>query len=256
MHSKVYIYKVFSVIPIVLFYKFNLLFQDVSDFYSLNALFSECIFDSKSIMENKLLILAINSIFLVVLFNLYFGIYIEKEFTTNGIFIFTRIKNRKKWFYNKYLELLCYSSLYTFLYMLSMLVICMISTRRWGNLGTIRIFVYLWVSLNFIIFISTLVINHLAIYYEEHVGFIMVYFAMLILIGISINFERIPFINHNYFYFYANPMSAMSLYTLTDSKLKIIVTLYYVLISYLLIIYLSNKASKLDISIDKKDRRG
>lgn len=252
MNSKSSLYKVLFVIPIVLFYKCNLLFQNTSAFCVLNDLFSQCIFDSKSIMEKKLLILAVDSIFVIVIFNLFFGMYIEKELSLNGVYIFSRIRNRSKWFYNKCMHLLMYSSLYTFLFVFMMLVICMISTRTWCDFATLNIFMYLWFALNFITFMSTLVINYMAIYYGEHVGFILVYMIMVVLMGLCLNFEKIPLISKNYSFFYINPMAAMSMYTLDSDKFKIGIVLYYIGISLLLIKYISVKISKLDISIDTR----
>lgn len=251
-YGKPYFYLNLGVIVIAIFYNINLLFQNMSGLCDLNELFCQTIFDTYKIMENKMYLLAFDSIYIIILFHIFFGRYLEKEISQHGAYIFSRVDSRKKWFLKKSLSLMKFSSAYTFLYLFTTLIICMISTHQIIDSGSLSAFFFLWFALNTITFLSTLFINYIAIFHTEQLAFISIYIIMVLLIFFNINLKNISWINSESLLHYINPMALMSLYTADSSAIKAIIICFYMIVCILSVLSMSNKITKLDISINLK----
>lgn len=238
----------FIIIPVALVFNYDLLLSQGEASYALEQMIVSRIFDIKSI-EEKTLILAVNSIYFIVIFHICFGTYIYKDFISNGAYIFTRLKSRKSWFYQKSVDIIKLGMLYSLLFVLTLFALCGIFVGKPLEIDIVYTVFFLWFSSSILIILTTLLINVLSIFYGSHIGFIFGYAILVFLIGVSINFEYIPIIGKYTYASLINPASIMFLYLIENKALVLLGLFYYSLVVGLLI-YLSAKLiSKIDISI-------
>lgn len=127
-----------------------------------------------SFLPNTLLDLAIQ-LFPVLLFQLLFGSFLYKEFCSVGVYIFSRCVNRSKWFIQKVSVLL----LYALLYPLAMTACTTTITAIFGDvrfdLTSFILFLYYWLIYALWLFLTTLLINVLALKTDSGVAFGSIY---------------------------------------------------------------------------------
>ncbi len=249
MYKKRLLLALFIIIPVVLVFNYDLFLSHGKASYTLKQMLVSRIFDVKSIYEEKTLILAVNSIYFIVIFHICFGTYIYKDFISNGAYIFTRLKSRRVWFYRKSMDIIKFSMLYSFLFVGTLLTICRIFVGKPLEIDIIYTVFFLWFSSSVLIIMSTLLINMLSIFYGSHIGFIFGYATLVFLIAASINFEKIPLIGKYTYVSLINPASIMFLYLIENKVVVVLGFIYYSLVVALFICMSVKLVNKIDVSI-------
>ena len=193
----------------------------------INALFSTSVFDAYGIMEQKAVVLAMESLVFITYFNLLFGNYIYNYFRKGSVFTFSRIQNRQKWCWKQAIQLYVICSTFTFVYLVLQLLASMYSTMQVPDVSCIRIFLIFWIAFTVVLMLSTLLINFIAIKFGMVKAFLLTYVLMVTFIELSIHYENIPILQNYYDMHILNPMSAVSLILIKGKILKLIAILYY-----------------------------
>lgn len=194
---------------------------------AIKDLFSSSIFDVYGIMKKKALVLAMENMMFIVYFNLFFGNYIYNYFVKGSVFTFSRIQNRKKWFWKQSIKLYGLCIIFAFFYLFMQLAVCMYSSMQMPDLKCMKKFLIFWIAFSVILMISTFCINAGSIKYGTVRAFLMTYVAMIVLMQLSIHFGDIPIIKKYYTLHIFNPMSAISLILTKGKLLKISAVVYY-----------------------------
>lgn len=236
------------IIPITVVFNYTLLKPEEST-SSLSQMLVSNLYDVKSIYEKKTLILAANSIYFIVFFHLLFGIYIYKDFISNGAYIFTRLKSRKIWFYQKAFQIIKYSMIYSILFIGTLLILCSHYKKELPGIDILYTVFFLWFSCSFLITLTTIVINIVAIYRGSAVGFLIGYGSLILLISLSINFETIPLLGNYALLSIINPASIMFLYLLNQKTVVFLGFVYYIALTLFMINRCANLVNKIDVSV-------
>lgn len=245
--------KTLWIIPITILLNMDLLFSKAATSLSLQQLILNRIFDATTILEQKSLVLALNGLIFVILFILLFGSYIYQDFLSTGVYIFTRVKNRKKWFYKKASNILILSALYTALYVVTNIALSMLYCRQPLSLSILYNCFILWFSFGWIIAFLTLTINIFSIKLGSHLGFIGGYTLLIALISLNLEFEKLPFIGTIYPFYFLNPTAAITVYLLKNFWIQLIVLFYYVLLFLAFLYWFGNIVNNTDISLNPKE---
>lgn len=107
---------------------------------AIKDLFSSSIFDVYGIMKKKALVLAMENMMFIVYFNLFFGNYIYNYFVKGSVFTFSRIQNRKKWFWKQSIKLYGLCIIFAFFYLFMQLAVCMYSSMQMPDLKCMKKF--------------------------------------------------------------------------------------------------------------------
>lgn len=245
--------KVFCIMPITIIYNLDMVLSQQRTTASLNDFFIFSTFDMQSILENKSLILTMFNVALIIVFNLFFGTTIYREFADNGVYLFTRIRDRKKWFFKKAMKIVFYSGIYSLLYLIVTLCLCMIHKGQLLSWSVVPIFVLMWFALSVVTILTTMIINFFSIFHGEQVGFIVGYSVFIVFIMLALNFDDIYILGSIYYLSFWNPVNVLSLYLLDNLWHQIFVVLYNIGIVGGLFIYIAKKINKMDIAIHSKE---
>lgn len=236
------------IMPIVLLKYMNEMLSVSAKVRTTNQVFANKLFDTQTIMKDKILIVAVENIVLVVVFSIIFGMYIYKDFIANGPYIFTRLKSREKWFFSKERDLMCYSAWYTFWYIISILLVSyIVSTERNVNLGTLKIFVLLWFVYTMIMYMSVLFINFLAVYVDSYISFAIVYSVMIGLVELAIQSHDFMLVHNMGMVELMNPMAMFTIYVQKSYYIMIFGLLYSMVIIGVISVLVAKKLRKVEI---------
>lgn len=103
--------------------------------YPFVDVFWDCIFGKVSAGELTTITLSLESIGAVFLFCLLFGDYVAQHFGRVSVYIFTRIRDRRKWAMRKICGLLCYALMFSILDVLFKIFEARIQVADWGNMA-------------------------------------------------------------------------------------------------------------------------
>lgn len=218
---------------------------------SVHSFFPYKVFDYNEVWKQKSLVLAMEQVVFVVYFNLMFGSYISSCFEKGSIFLFSRIENRRRWFWKKSKELFMITGMEVMLYLLLCLGLTMYQCAAFPTIECIGDFILLWFSCVTILFLSTLCINVLGIKYGTNIGFFLTYIAMVVLMQLSLQYNMLPVIGEFEKGIIFIPVSVITLLFYEDIVLTVIVVLWYMGISGIMIAAAANYVKKMDISLKK-----
>lgn len=253
MSDKKQLLKVFTIIPVALIYLINYPLHPPIDL-SVGTMISSEIMGSITSGNSKILIFLIRNQYYLFLFNILYGDYIYKNFQYSSVYLFSRLKNRKKWFLKKSIELLIISLLYTFLLLLVYLIVCSICSTKPVDYNTINIILLLFCRINLLIFLSTLIINLLSLRYSNVTSFVAVYISIVLLMSLALKQQYFLSGNIYNIFFILNPASGI-IEELANSKILIlllITNLSYVATTYLIG---ANYIQKFDIELADYENR-
>lgn len=218
---------------------------------SVHSFFPYKVFDYNEVWKQKSLVLAMEQIVFVVYFNLMFGSYISSCFDKGSIFLFSRIENRRRWFWNKSMELFIITGMEVMLYLLLCLGLTMYQCAALPTIECIGDFILLWISCMTILFISTLFINVLGIKFGTNIGFFITYIGMIVLMQLSLQYNMLPVIGAFEKGIVFIPVSVVTLLFYEDIVLTVIAVLWYIGISGIIIAIAANYVKNMDISLKK-----
>ncbi|MDR1068428.1 MAG: hypothetical protein LBL36_04195 [Clostridiales Family XIII bacterium] len=174
--------KLIIAVPLVLIFNLGTLLIPMERDLDVSSLLHYKIFASTTQSDVTMFVLTIGNLYFLFVFNLLFGTYLFKDINENGIALFSRVRNRQKWWRAKAAGLILFAFLYTFI-VITLLII--ISGREStagidgaAVLAAIRL-VYLFTALSAL---STLLINVAALKWGSVTSFLCVYFIEAVLI--------------------------------------------------------------------------
>lgn len=124
---------------------------------------------------DNIFLLDIQQLYFLIVFNLIFANQIVDHFRYSCIYVFSRIKNRKKWFLRCSLELWVIASLYSFLYVGTLFFIGSLSAKFYITTNDLWIAFVLWFKVNVICYITTLLLNIISIRLGSVLAFIIIF---------------------------------------------------------------------------------
>lgn len=247
--------KCFVSIPLFLFFHLQgILTREIDHSIITSKYLEGLIFDIETVYEKKQIIVAMNYLFIIIVFHLLFGNFFYKFFVRGTSFYFTRINKRKNWIWKKVAQLYLYCILYVSTYLL------MASVYTFFQKGYVDLtiqfvmeFLQILFVLVFIIGLSTFTINCISIFLSSNIGFLITYCIILMLLGISIHYGTIVKNPDLIYGNLLNPMSAMTLVTYDNPIITTLSILYDVLLSVTIIAVFAKIIGTIDIMGKNKE---
>jgi hypothetical protein len=238
--------KILIAVPLVLIFNMDVLLIPMERDLDVSAMLHYKIFASTTQNDVTTFVLTIGNLYFLFLFNLLFGTYLFKDINENGVYIFSRLRNRHKWWRAKAASLLAFALFYT---IIVIALLTLISGREStagidgaAVLVAIRL-VYLFTALSAL---STLLINVIALKWGSVIAFLFVYFieALLILSETMLGDHLELRVWH-----WVNPFGGVfSIYEMTG---KVIFQFIYLAALLVLLIYASGRyVAKSDIGLE------
>jgi hypothetical protein len=237
--------KILIVFPLVLLFNIGNIFSEAREL-PVSTLLQYKIFASTTQSDITLFVLTIENLYFVFVFNLLFGTYIFKHINENGIYIFSRLRSRQKWWLMKAARLFVFALLYTLAAVLLFAAISAGESQSGVDRATVFVMIRLVYLFALLSALGTLLINVAAVKWGSVIAFLSVYFleALLILseilpgnhIGLRI-------------WHWINPFGGVfSIYEMTG---KAIFQLAYLAVLFLVLVYAGGRyIAKSDIGIE------
>ena len=240
---------VLLIIPMVVIFLFDCIMYK-NEYITLDNFLISSLFGSNSKLEKKIYVLLIDNLYYIILFNFLYGSYIYDEFRNNEVYQFTRIRNRGKWFKNKFFKLLGLAVLYSTMLLMCIFVIGMYTTDDLPEIQTYLLLFRMLIMISSIIFLSTLVINILSIKLNNIEAFAIVYISILALVFIAtIQNQKLPDMSKIDLENLWNPMAGLILNSKDNPLFQYFSITYYAVLS-IIGFFVGNKTiGKMDISL-------
>lgn len=240
--------RIISIVPVTFLFSLYSLISDKHDI-AIGSMLTERIFGTVTDDTKKAFLLVLSNILYLVLFNIFFGNMISEDFRFSSVYLFSRLKNRRIWFYKRALELIMISSVYTVLFLGSNLLVCMFCSTREIEINDLRIFLILFGLITMILAITTIIINLISIRLGSTTAFIAVYICVVMLIFLSLKHESIPLIGKYYYVRALNPLSGIVLNLSDNPFAQYMVILYYLVLMILTFVLGGNYVNNVDIAL-------
>jgi hypothetical protein len=223
---------------------------------SINDILGNALFEVARVGGMTVYVLIIERMYFIFIFNMIYGTFIYHDFQVSGIYLFTRLKDRKKWLYKSSIEVLIFAMTYTFLFLSTLLVICTYSSTYRLDGETIRMMGSLFVFITLFLTATTLIINLLAIRFNSGVGFFIVYVVLLLLTTLLLQSERLLSVDEEPYFMLLNPVAAIILNLSEDRTMRLVATVYYFLLNGIIVFVGAKFVNLLQIGLLRKDSDG
>lgn len=120
-------------------------------------------------------LLNIQQLYFVIVFNLIFANQIVDHFRYSCIYVFSRIKDRKKWFLEHSIELWEIASLYSFLYVGILFFMAGLNSKFSITSTDIWVTLVLWFKVSTVCYITTLILSVISIRLGSVLAFIIIF---------------------------------------------------------------------------------
>lgn len=217
--------KIIFIIPITILFNFNVFLSKPSDIMVGDLLLGK-IMGQMTTDNATVFIFLVDSLFYLIIFNLLYGNFIYDDFRYSSVYLFSRLKSRKTWFYKKSLELLGITIVYTLIFLLTNLWLSKMNTVQAINSETLIIFGLLFTRLVLLLFLTTILINLLSIRFGNALGFITVYIGVVMLIFLAASHQSIPFIGSNNVFLFLNPICGLIEETFSNFNIQVLFYFY------------------------------
>jgi hypothetical protein len=190
-------------------------------------------------------VLTIGNLYFLFLFNLLFGTYIFNDANNCGTYIFSRLKDRRTWFYRKARELMMFSFCYTALVIATLAAISLWESKRGIDEKMLIIAVLLLFYFTLLSALTSVAISLLAFRWGSIIAFLIIYFievmlVLSLLIPVHTTFSRI----WNYF----NPFGGI--FSLEELSGRTVYHIAYPVALFILFVYLGGKyITRMDIGL-------
>jgi hypothetical protein len=125
--------KILAVIPVIFLFNINEIFSSEMEGTPPATLLSYKIFSSTTSLDTTMFVLTIGNLYFLFLFNLLYGAYIFNDANNCGAYIFSRLKDRRGWFYGKVKTMVRFSVCYIALVMVCFSAISIWQSRKWPD---------------------------------------------------------------------------------------------------------------------------
>jgi len=255
MINKKIVIKLVSIVPITILYMMFFITSSTVAHLPLNEMLLNEIFGQVSIGDEKAIVLVIENIYYIIIFNLLFGTAIYHLINEKGIYLFIRIKDRKRWFYKQTFNMLGCSALYSGFFLTTLTIIFMLKTNTGFNLLTIQTLFILWYFISMVLSMSTIAINLIAIRYGSNIGFLLVYLFMILQLYLSLKFDEIPIIGDNRYLLMLNPMAVITIGLSSYTFLNILAFINLIFLFGCLVWWGGQYVNKIDIGLSNSETR-
>lgn len=129
------------------------------------------------------------------LFQVLFGTYIYRHFCTASIYYFTRCQNRVRWFLKESGKLYLFAMIYPFLMVLSGTVVASITNQIVFDPESVYLFIYYLIIHSLWLFVTTLLVNIIAIKLDSSTGFIAIVALQMISVSTFLLWKNVWSLN-------------------------------------------------------------
>lgn len=182
--EKEQIYKILSACPLAFIKCINELVSEVRD-YSITDLVSYQIYGKISSPDGEMLVLVLQNMIFMIVFQIMFADYISKHFRYSCVYVFTRLQNRKKWYVCRIAELAVAAVFYLALYIGTITLICTGKSTYPLTGADIKALVLLMISAFFLVWNATVLVNTISLRWGMMAGFFFVQAGLAVLYALS-----------------------------------------------------------------------
>lgn len=250
------IWKIVVIIPIAFLFNVNLLITKGGIDLSVQEMLAGCLFGAAETGDIKTYALVLEKSYYILIFNMIFGTYIYNDFLVSSIYLFSRLRDRKKWFNNKVVELVGFALTYTFLFLSILFIICAVSSNYQVDKSTFQMLGILWLLVTLFLTVTTLIINLIAIKFNSSVGFICVYIALLILIAHALQFHDLSLTDMGTYLMLVNPVYAIIFNMADNVVMRMIAIIYYLILNGIVILLGTKYINNLEVGLLDKESDG
>uniref|UniRef100_UPI0040567C2E hypothetical protein n=1 Tax=Agathobacter sp. TaxID=2021311 RepID=UPI0040567C2E len=247
---------IFLLVPLVLLYRYDLLFFPQKTNEHVGEVFLMHLFGGSYDMEKADLTVSVVGLVGIIFLSLLFADYIICDLRESAEYIFTRYMGRKKWYLRKLGELFAYCNVGIFLYILFYVLNAVFESEKQIAKEDILVIVCTYIMLLLFTYCITLSINLLSLFFDTTIGFIICYTIIIIssmgMIGIQgMESEQIAEILHK-----ANPMSNLLVsWNFSNTHILWGIT-YYTLLTAIVSLLLWRKIKNYEIGLSLKNKHG
>lgn len=213
------------------------------------------IFERVAVGDLRVFVLMIDKLVYMVLFHILYGNLISEEFRYNSVYLFSRIGDRKKWFYKKSVILFLFSVSYTFVFLSTNLFLCMGSSTQRLSYRDIGIFFTLFLIISLTLMFTTLIMNLISLKFGSSIGFIITYSVIVILIFLSLYGNELPFPDEFAFIKLLNPMSGIHVGVMENLSAQAVFIAYYLLLVAAVILVGAAMINHMDIALSDAESK-
>jgi len=158
--------------------------------FSLTQTFCAILFGALDYQNSYVYVMTIENIAFILLFNLMFASYISGHFRYSCVYVFSRVSNRKTWYFKRVAELLACALLYVVLYVGCVLLISMNASQQpltpvaLARVGMVCLFSF------FLVGSITLASNLLALRFGTAVGLLVTTGVLLAFLALLLFFHE------------------------------------------------------------------
>lgn len=242
------IYKIVLIIPITLLTSLYDLISDKQDI-PISSMLIEKVFSQMSNVDSRVSIIVLEKLFYIILFNILYGNFIYENFRCSSVYVFSRLKSRKGWFYKNILQLLIFSASYTGIFLGVNLLICLKCSNGYIDNKAIATLTMLFFVITIILALTTLGINLISIRYGNTIGYIIVYSIIMFLVVLAINMYKNAYIANNLWILFINPMCGLFSEGNSSIKQQIAIMIYDLFLLSMLVVTGARYIENVDISL-------
>lgn len=199
------LYFILLVIPITLFHHADKLIGG-SISAPIAEMFLQSLFSGNPERADTSFVMTLVGMFEITIFNLFLGTYIYDDLCIGGIYVLSRYKNRAGWLIRKTLDILAFSALYIFIYIVTIFLLCIFESSSPIDFLSVKIVIITFILFTFFTFTSTFAINVISVKHGSNFGFFIVYTFLTISTGIAISYDKMPLLSRFKILFTLNPM--------------------------------------------------
>ncbi len=166
--------------------------------YTITDIVSYKIYGKISNPEGDMLVLVLQNLIFMIVFEILFADYVSKHFRYSSVYVFTRLQNRRRWYAERLIEMAVLAVLYIVLYIGTMTAICVRNSSYGLRTEDIRSLLVLAVSAFFLTWNAVMLINVISLRWGIMVGFFCVQAGMVTLYALAkvcMNYSFLMIIN-------------------------------------------------------------
>jgi hypothetical protein len=167
---------------VIFLFNINNIFSSEMTGMSPSALLCSKIFSSTTSAGITKFVLTIGNLYFLFLFNLLYGIYIFNDANNCGIYIFSRLKDRRGWFNGKVRTVILFSLCYMALVVICFVMVSLWQIRSWPDRKMLATALLMFCFLTVLAALTTTAISALSFWCGSVVAFLAVYFIEALMV--------------------------------------------------------------------------
>lgn len=243
---------IFLVIPLVLLFRYDLVFFPDTTGERVGEVFLMHLFGGSYRMEKANLTISVTGLIGIIFLTLLFADYVIHDLTESAEYIFSRATDRRKWYQKKLGELLGYCNLGIFLYIFFYIWVGIRESTQSLQKDDFSLILCTYVMLVLFVYCSVLFINLLSLIYNLTIGFVIYYSVMVISSMAMIFIQGISDPVLSEVLHRINPMSNVLVSWNFSDSYVIWALGYYSILAIVLSLILWSRVKKFNIGVDRR----